>query len=61
MTDEERKLAVVLRETQWLLDELAYKLPAGEVSAEKRNEAADILQGVARLLRIDIPIVIDQT
>lgn len=60
MTDEERKLAVVLVQTQLLLDELAHELPAGRVPADKRNEAADTLQGVARLLRIDTPIVIDR-
>ena len=60
MSDEERQLAVVLRQTQWLLNELARSLPAGQVPATQRNEAADILQSVAELLRIDIPAVIDQ-
>lgn len=61
MTDENTMLAVVLRQTQWLLDELAHKLPAGQVPAVQRNEAADTLHSVAGLLRIDIPVVIDNT
>jgi predicted RNA-binding protein associated with RNAse of E/G family len=61
MTEEEGQLAVLLRQTQWLLDDLAYALPAGRVSAAKRNEAADILTSIASLLRIDTPVVIDHT
>jgi predicted RNA-binding protein associated with RNAse of E/G family len=59
MTDEERQLAVLLRQTQWLLDDLAHALPTGQVPATKRNEAANILTSVASLLRVTTPIVID--
>jgi hypothetical protein len=59
MTEEEGQLAVLLRQTQWLLDDLAHALPAGRVPATKRNEAADILTSVASLLRVDTPVVID--
>ena len=61
MTEEEGQLAVLLRQTQWMLGDLAYALPAGQVPDTKRNEAADILTSVACLLRVNAPIVIDPT
>lgn len=61
MTEEERQLAVLLRQTQWLLGDLAHALPTGQVPATKRNEAATILTSVAHLLRVTTPIVIDHT
>jgi len=61
MTEEERQLAVLLRQTQWMLGDLAHALPTGQVPAAKRNEAANILTSVASLLRVKTPIVIDHT
>lgn len=51
MTGEERALVVLLRQTEWLCDELAYGIPAGRVGAERRKDAADVLSQVAELLR----------
>ena len=61
MTEEERAMAVLLRRVEWLISELAHHLPAGRVSAGKRNECADLLAEAVRLLRIEIPVVIDAT
>jgi len=61
MDDAERTLAVLLRQTEWLISDLAHHFPAGRVSSDKRNDAADVLEDVARLLRVEVPIVIDAT
>ena len=60
-TAEEVELAVMLRRVEWLISELAHHLPAGRVTVAKRHECADLLAEAVRLLRIDIPIVIDAT
>lgn len=43
--------AVVLRETQWELDQVAFRLPRGEVSRTERRRLADVLTELAEQLR----------
>ena len=45
------RVAVVLREAQWELDRIAFRLPRGEVTAAERAEPADTLVELAGLLR----------
>jgi hypothetical protein len=45
------ELSVVLRQTQWALDDVAYRLPSGRMSTERCEELAVILEQVAALLR----------
>lgn len=52
-------LAVLLRETQWLLDDVAHDLPAGKLDAAKQAELAEILERVAALIRAASTEVID--
>lgn len=52
-------LAVLLRETQWLLDDVAHDLPAGNLDAAKQGELAEILERVAALIRAASIEVID--
>lgn len=51
MTDDERALTVLLRQTQWALDDAARDLPAGRLTAEKSEELAAILDDLAALVR----------
>ncbi|MGH3924897.1 MAG: hypothetical protein ACRDTT_18890 [Pseudonocardiaceae bacterium] len=44
-------LAVLIRQTQWLLDDVAHDLPAGRASPEKGEELAVILESLAALVR----------
>lgn len=44
-------LAVVIRQTQWLLDDTARDVPAGRLTPEKSQELAAILDGLAALVR----------
>ncbi|MDI2032564.1 hypothetical protein QFW96_28350 [Saccharopolyspora sp. TS4A08] len=43
--------AVVLREAQWELDRVAFRLPRGEVSRAERHRLADALIELAEVLR----------
>ena len=43
--------AVVLREAQWELDRVAFRLPRGEVSRSERHKLADALAELAEVLR----------
>ena len=43
--------AVVLREAQWELDRVAFRLPRGEVSRSERRRLADVLTELADHLR----------
>ncbi|MGH3841051.1 MAG: hypothetical protein ACRDS0_06355 [Pseudonocardiaceae bacterium] len=53
-------LAVLIRQTQWLLDDVAHDLPAGRVSSERGMELAIILESLAALVRQHTgPVVID--
>lgn len=58
MTNPEVALGVVLRQTQWLLDDVAHDLPAGRLRPEKRDELAAILEDLADLVR-NAPTTID--
>ena len=49
------QLAVLLRQAQWALDEAAHDLPAGRVSAQRRDELAGRLEALAVLLRGPVP------
>jgi hypothetical protein len=51
MSHEEATLAVLLRQTQWLLDDVAHDLPAGRVTPDKGEELAGILESLAALVR----------
>ena len=44
-------VAVVLREAQWELDRVAFRLPRGEVSRDERHRLADTLAELAEVLR----------
>ncbi len=44
-------LAVLLRQAQWDLDQMAFRLPMGEVSTDERDKLADMLTRLAALLR----------
>lgn len=44
-------LAVLIRQTQWLLDDVAHDLPAGRVTPDKGAELAGLLEDLAALIR----------
>jgi hypothetical protein len=48
---DDATLAVLIRQTQWLLDDVAHDLPAGRVTPEKGEELAGILESLAPLVR----------
>lgn len=56
----DRQLGVLLRQTQWLLDDAAHDIPAGRYHPNKRDELAVILEYVARLVRATKSVVVDQ-
>ncbi|MGH3912707.1 MAG: hypothetical protein ACRDTC_04760 [Pseudonocardiaceae bacterium] len=45
------QLSVLLRQTQWLLDDAAHDIPAGRYSSSKRDALAIVLEHVADLVR----------
>lgn len=45
------QLAVIASSAQWLLSDLAYELPRGNVSREDLDRLAGVLEGLADLLR----------
>lgn len=45
------RLAIVLRQTQWELDRVAFNLPEGRVTQHEREQLADALVTLAGLLR----------
>lgn len=47
----ESQLSVLLRQTQWLLDDAAYDIPAGRYHQSKRDELANVLEYVAGVVR----------
>lgn len=49
---------MLLRQTQWMLDDVAFDLPAGRVTPQKRTELAEILEQLAELVRA-APTVIE--
>ncbi|MGH8573394.1 MAG: hypothetical protein ACREX8_12590 [Gammaproteobacteria bacterium] len=50
------QLAVLLRQTQWALDDAAHDFPAGRVSAQRREELAVTLEGLAAIVRVSAPV-----
>lgn len=49
------QLAVVLRQTQWALDEAAHDFPAGRVTPQRREELAGTLEALAAIVRASVP------
>lgn len=50
-SSEDCRLGVLLRQTQWLLDDAAHDIPAGRYHPSKRDELAVVLEYVAGLVR----------
>jgi hypothetical protein len=48
----DRQLGILLRQTQWLLDDAAHHIPAGRYHPSKRDELAVILEHIASLVRV---------
>lgn len=48
---DDATLAVLIRQTQWLLDDVSHDLPAGRVTPERGEELARILEDLAALVR----------
>lgn len=46
------RLAVVLRQLQWDLDSVAYRLPRGEVTVEERQKLSEQIRELASLLAV---------
>ncbi|HEX2297155.1 MAG TPA: hypothetical protein VHH34_01320 [Pseudonocardiaceae bacterium] len=55
----DRQLGVLLRQTQWLLDDAAHDIPAGRYHPGKRGELAIVLEHVASLIRATTSSVIE--
>lgn len=55
------RLAVLLRQAQWKLDDAAFEVGAGRSTREQRQALADDLTRLAKMLRADVdtPVVID--
>lgn len=51
MTSEAAAMAVLLRKTQWLLDDVAYELAAGRGAVLDLRQVASALDEVTLLLR----------
>ncbi|GAB2755628.1 hypothetical protein GCM10027174_34230 [Salinifilum aidingensis] len=54
MTSPGARLAIVLRSAQWDIDEAAFRMPRGEVTAEECYRLAHGLEEVARQLRLHV-------
>ncbi|MER7012829.1 hypothetical protein ABT324_15540 [Saccharopolyspora sp. NPDC000359] len=52
-------LAVFLRRTQWLIDDLAFHAAVGQLDDDEVDAAATALEEVVRLLRESRPVVLD--
>ena len=61
MSSRNAALAVLLRQTQWALDEVAHDLPAGRCSSEDREALAVLLEELTAALRREevMPSVVD--
>lgn len=53
------RLGILLRQTQWLLDDAAHDIPAGRYHPSKRDELAIVLEHVAGLIRATTSIIIE--
>ncbi|MCI2418757.1 hypothetical protein MOQ72_15050 [Saccharopolyspora sp. K220] len=62
MSAETAGLAVFLRRTQWVLDDLAFRVGAGHLDPQEIDETSAALEQVVLLLREKRPpTVIDQS
>ena len=53
------QLAVLLRQAQWTLDDVAHDLPARRVTPEAREELARMLESLVSAIRASASVVID--
>lgn len=53
----DRKLTVLLRQTQWLIDDAANDIPAGRYRTDQRDELAVLLENLAALIRATTSVV----
>lgn len=51
MLIQDGQLAVLLREVQWEIDAMAFDLPAGRCTPERREQLADVLVRLSEVLR----------
>lgn len=51
MNPVDSQLSVLLRQTQWLLDDAAHDIPAGRYHPGKRSQLAIVLEYVADVVR----------
>lgn len=51
MTPEERRLAVVFCQAQWLLEDAAHDVPAGSYNQRQTEQLAATLEELAKLVR----------
>ncbi len=49
------QLAVLLRQTQWALDDAAHDFPAGRGTPQRRYELAGTLEALAAIVRASAP------
>ncbi|MCA1702154.1 MAG: hypothetical protein LC808_02335 [Actinobacteria bacterium] len=49
------QLAVLLRQTQWALDDAAHDFPAGRCTSQRREELAATLEALAAIVRASTP------
>ncbi|WP_406692875.1 hypothetical protein REH65_14870 [Saccharopolyspora sp. ID03-671] len=54
MTPEERRLAVVFCQAQWLLEDAAHDVPAGRYTRHQTETLASALEELAELVRARI-------
>ncbi|SFS75257.1 hypothetical protein [Saccharopolyspora flava] len=47
----ERRLAVLVRKTQWLLDDIAHRLAGHRCTRAERDSAAEVFEELAAALR----------
>jgi len=55
------QLAVLLRQAQWALDDAAHDVPAGRVTAQRREELAATLEALATIVRASAPVRVIET
>ncbi|MGH3904479.1 MAG: hypothetical protein ACRDTE_09865 [Pseudonocardiaceae bacterium] len=48
---------MLLRQTQWALDEAAHDFPAGRVTPSRREELAVTLEALAAIVRASAPAI----
>lgn len=53
------QLAILLRETQWTIGDMAYDLPSGRVTPQARQDLAELLETLAATVRGSAGVVVD--